>query len=304
MSLLATSLMVLPTLAHAEDVAGDEPVAAVAAADGPHRLHHSGIVALRLNPRGLIGRFEVGYRHALFAEKEGILFQDTYVGASAIAMMTPAFGKAGVLLTAKPLAVLELMASYEAVGYFGGFDLFQSFESPGAEYSDGTLGERAAAGENYATRGHQITLGGRVQAKVGPVAVRNTTNANYFAMNLREGDTVFYDITLDILAPGRGLVIANDLDVLYVSGGPLTAGIRWTATHALYGDVESLNTPTHRAGPLLVYTFSRNPGARFNEPSLLVVANWWTSHRYRAGQAVSQAMPYLVVGFTYTGDLL
>lgn len=301
---LAACLMALPTTAFAGSAIDEEPTGVQAADATGNRLHHSGLLALRLNPRGLIGRFELGYRHALHQDRDGVLFRDTYLGASAITMITPAFGKAGVLLTAKPLAVLEVMASYEAVGYFGGFDLFQSFPSPADEYSDGVLAENGEAGANYATGGHQITLSGRLQAAVGPIAIRNTTAANYFAMNLQDGHTVFYEITLDVLAPGQGLVIANDLDVLFIGVDNLVAGLRFTSTHAFYGEVDSPNTPTHRVGPILLYTFKSEPGARLNEPSLLVLANWWTRHRYRAGQAVSQAMPYLVVGFTYTGDLL
>jgi hypothetical protein len=101
--------------------------------------------------------------------------------------------------------------------------------------------------------------------------------------------------------------------VLYVSDFGLVAGLRHTKTDAWYqrsdvsDDGEPLpaadNGPMHRLGPFLAYTLFSDPGAAFDRPTALIIVNWWLTHRYRTGEDVSQAIPYVVAGFTFYGDL-
>ena len=39
------------------------------------------------------------------------------------------------------------------------------------------------------------------------------------------------------------------------------------------------------------------------KPTLYLLAQWWVKHRYRTGQEVSQGLPMIVLGFSFTGDL-
>jgi hypothetical protein len=41
-----------------------------------------------------------------------------------------------------------------------------------------------------------------------------------------------------------------------------------------------------------------------NKPTILMIGNWWLAHRYRTGVDVSQLMPYFLIGFQVTTDLL
>ena len=100
------------------------------------------------------------------------------------------------------------------------------------------------------------------------------------------------------------------------SGG-LTIGVRYTTLHAMYsatayqpGDIPmdgappNYNTPTHRIGPLIAFSLWEARHRRINGPTVFVLAQWWLDHRYRAGQQVNQAIPYLVIGLSFRGDLI
>jgi hypothetical protein len=214
--------------------------------------------------------------------------------------------------------VLQLYGIYEWVQYFGGFNYLQSFPSARAEFSDTLLSQRGElpAGDplrNYAASGTQLTLGANVQFKVGPVVARSQFRLVRPDYALREGDRVFYDIFYDVLAPNGGWFYTNDADLAWMPGrSGLVVGLRWTVTHALYDarhfaadeTRENLNGPMHRVGPVLAYSFFSEDGARFNSPTIVLMANWWLAHRYRAGQEVSSLMPLLALGFTFNGDLL
>jgi hypothetical protein len=36
----------------------------------------------------------------------------------------------------------------------------------------------------------------------------------------------------------------------------------------------------------------------------VLITSWYLKHRYRTGQDVSQAVPYVVLGFAFTSDLV
>ena len=54
---------------------------------------------------------------------------------------------------------------------------------------------------------------------------------------------------------------------------------------------------------MLAYTFFDDPDATFNRPTALLIANWWLAHRYRTGEENSAALPYIVLGFRFEGEL-
>jgi hypothetical protein len=151
-----------------------------------------------------------------------------------------------------------------------------------------------------------------LQGQVWKIAVRDNVKFLYANMRVRDGDTVFYDQTLDILEPNDGWAVVNDLDVLLLFDFGLKIAGRHTVTHAFYrrdhflpGEPSSSpNGPTHRLGPGFLYTFYDRPDRRFNRPTLLLLAQWWLRHRWRTGADVHAAVPYLVLGFLFEGDLL
>jgi hypothetical protein len=287
-----------------------------APAPGSYRVRNSlvyrNLFAARYNPLGLVNEFLLGYRVQLI-DKPGPLFRDSFAAVHLHTFLNPAFGRVGPMVEVQPLAILNLQATYNYVGYFTTFDQLMSFDSPAANYSDTELSRRGDEGENYRTKGHLVTLSALLQAKVGRIAIRDNLKAYWADIDLRDGDTVFYDQTLDILEPNRGWVLNNDADLLYLFDFGLKLGARYTLTHAFYREdhfptgqpvVRGVNSPMHRIGPAFLYTFYDKPERRFNKPTIIVLLQWWARHRWRTGEDVHPAVPYLVVGFLFEGRLL
>ena len=276
-----------------------------------YRLVYSNLLAGRLNPLGLVDKFNLGYRLKLW-DRPGVLFKDTYMAVLASGTVSPAFGLVGARLEVKPLAVLSMWAEYQYFGTFGTFGILQSFPTPTAEHSDTSLDEGDDADLDYNTGGHEVTLGARLQAKVWKIAVRDTLNMFYNAVRLEDGHTVYYHQTHDALVPNRGWTVMNEADLLFVFDFGLVVGARYTLIHALYRDehfapgeaTDNPNTPSHRVGPLFAYTFFKDPGAMWDAPSLILMIQWWAGHRYRTGADSHAALPQMVLAFHFKGDLL
>jgi hypothetical protein len=288
-----------------------------------HRFVYKNLTALRYNPLGAVNEFQFGWRVQL-VNKNTTLFKDSYFALKVHTFLNPAFGRIGPMIELQPLAVLNLQAIYNAVGYFRTFDQLQSFQSPNARYSDTDLDDRTD--QRYATTGHLITLSALLQAKVGRVAVRDNVKFYWTDMALDvdpetgRQDTVYYDQTLDILQPDRGWVVTNDADVIYLFDWGLRVGARYTLTHAFYKDrmyprfEERLNrnSPTHRVGPAILYAppkwhakaakRTKLSRKRFYNPTFILLMQWWAQHRWRTGEDVHPGVPYLVLGFTFEGD--
>ncbi|MEZ4384523.1 MAG: hypothetical protein R3A79_24555 [Nannocystaceae bacterium] len=275
-----------------------------------HRWIYTNLIGARYNPLGLINDLTIGYRYQLI-NKDSILFNESFIAAQAHVIATPAYAGGGPKLDIQPAAVLNLSASYDVLGFFGAFGSLQSFPSATSEWSDTRIGELADMDLNYAALAHMVTLSGLLQGKVKNIAFRDNIKFYWSDYDLRDGDRVFYSQTLDMLLPDRGWAMTNDLDLLYLFDFGLTLGARYTATRAFFTEQHfapgeepvSVFAPTHRLGPALIYTFNKRADKRFNEPSLIVLPQWWIRHPYRTGQDVHGAIPYFVVAFTFKGDL-
>lgn len=276
-----------------------------------HRLVYKNLFALRYNPLGLVNENTLGWAMRLY-ERRGALFEPAYVGAKLHTFVSPAYSRVGPQVEFSPLAILNLSATYDFIGYYGTFNQMQSFATPAVDYSDTQLGENDDNGASYPTWGSMVTLSALLQAKAGPIAIRDNLKGYYTDFKLRDGGKVFYDQTLDILVPDGGWSLTNDLDLLVLFNNGLKLGARYTVTQAFYkkrhfqqGEpVSQPNGPTHRIGPAVLYTFYDKPQRRFNKPTLIVLSQWWARHRYRTGADVNAAVPYIVLGFLFEGDLL
>lgn len=294
-----------PALAEDEDhpVGTDVPVPR-------HSVVYKNLFGLRYNPLGLVDEFQIGYRLQLF-DRQSPLFRDTFLAVKAYTFTSPAFARLGPMVEFQPLAILNLSATYMYVGYFSTFDQLQSFPTPTADFSDSTLEELGDAGENYPTWGHRVRLSALLQAKVWNIAIRDNVQFFYSNMKLREGDTVYYNQTLDLLEPNDGWVVNNDLDLIYLFDFGLKLGARYTVAHAFYQErhflpgepVSQPNGPTQRIGPAILHTFYDRPDRRFNKPTLILLSQWWLRNRYRTGADVNAGVPYLVLAFLFEGQL-
>ena len=286
-----------------------------------NRLVYRSTNVLRYNPLGLITDNHVSFRHELYRH-DNIVLKDNFVGFGFAPQFSPAFARLGAVAEVQPLSVLRLFANFEVVGYYGFVNLLQSFDSPHADFSDSALGDLGALpdgdpGRNFSTWGTQLTFGADLQAKVGPIAARNLARLVRGSYQLRQGDTAYYDQFYDVLAPNDGWYLNNDTDVFYVTDFGLAAGARVNTTMPFYeerhfNDADRAaglagtnpNGPTLRAGPMVTYTFFDEEGAIWNKPTIIFTTQWWLSHRYRTGADVPQAIPYTVIAFQFTGDLI
>lgn len=285
--------------------------------DGPvvppkQRLYFSNLNAIRYNPLGLFEEFRVSYRHRMY-EHEGRAFRDNFVGIGAAPSASPAWVRLGLFAEIQPTSFLLLTAQYDWMRYFGNFNLVQSFPDARANFSDSRikeLGEAGGATKNYVTTGHQVTLSALLQFKFGPIAFRSNNKLAYFNMNLRAGDTVFYEQLYDLLVPGQGWMYVNDVDLLWLSKFGFMGGLRYSVGMPIYNDQQlpagatNENGPTQRLGPFLAYTFNKKPlgTSMFNNPTLILLVQWWLDHRWRTGRDVSQAAPLIGLAFTFNGD--
>ncbi len=276
-----------------------------------HRWIYNFLLGGRYNPVGLSADFTTGYRYQLI-DKDTALFRDSFLAAQVHTVVTPAYAAIGPKIQIQPAAILNLSATYDYMGFYGAFRSLLSFPSATDEWTDQRIDDLEEAGANYGSTGHQVTLSAQLQAKVKGIAIRDNVKGFYYDFNLRNGDPVFYNQTIDMMVPNRGWAITNDLDLLYVFDFGLTLGARYSLTHAFYRpehfapdeEASNPNSPTHRLGPAIIYTFFKRPDQRFDQPSLIVLAQWWAKHRYRTGQEISGAIPYFVLAFSFKGDLL
>jgi hypothetical protein len=283
----------------------------------PVSLYYENLVGGRVNPLGLVDFARFSLRLRLHESDAAILAQN-YVGIGVAPALSPAWGRLGALVEVQPLSILRLYAQYDFLGYFSTFNLFASFPSASSDYSDTTIRDRTALPGlgSYATYGGMLTLGATLQMKLGPVAARSLFRAVHTSYDMRRGDRVFYDQIFDMLMPNDGWLVTNDLDLLAVFDVEqygFAVGARWTYSHAFYDErhrqpgedpAELPNNDIHRLGPLVAWTLERNPGTRFDRPTLILIAQWHLVHRWRTGADVTVALPYLALAFKFQGDLL
>lgn len=316
-TMLAVALLLTTTTAQAQNTVQAKPPSTTTP---PVRVPKDQVLfrstnLLRYNPLGLITDNQITWRHRLYVD-DSVLLRDNFFGIGLAPQVSAAFARIGAVFELQPLSVLRLWGNAEVVGYFGSFDLFQSFEHANSTFSDTEISRRGdlPAGDplkNGPTWGTQLTLGADLQFKVGPMAVRNLFRVVRGDYQMREGDSVYYDQFYDVLAPNRGVFVNNDTDVLYITDFGLIAGLRMNTTmpfygaeHHVAGETEHENGPTLRAGPLVTYTFFDDERAVLNKPTLLLSTQWYAFHRYRTGADVSRLVPYVVVGLQFSGDLL
>lgn len=284
--------------ARADDASTSEP------AEPPprDRFWYSSAVFARANPLGLINVNRFGWRRRL-SVSDSVLFNDTYSFLGGSAIVTPAWARGGAHAEVAPIAVFRASADVGVTGFFGTFDQVLSWDDPGARYSDRTIadqGDRAAPRTGwYATFSHTL------QAKVGPIAVRSITQYATINLDLPGEDAWFYDQFWDRLAPNGGWMVLNDLDALFVADNK-RIGVRHTFSHNLTGGDPTTDggMAHHRLGPLFAMQLSDKPtGAKFNQATMFVVAQWWLMHPYRAGGEQPQALPLIALGIAFNGDL-
>jgi len=275
------------------------------------RIVWDSLSAIRDNPRGMIANLRVGPRLHLF-DKPGILYRDSSASLLFATDLTPAYHRVGAALVLMPLTILEMWIRYDRMVSHGLFNYSQSYRTPLVDVSDTAVEKRAH--ETYVAAGSMLSLGARTLAKVGPVVARVGFEAFRASLDLRPGDTVFYDGFIDMPFPNDGWASRTDADLIYMHQSGFKLAVRYTMNHAFFRDEHfavgpkdaSRVTPNHRIGPAFLYTFAEgeNDGGVSRDPTLALLVQWWLRHPHRTGQDVSQSYPYLLLVFLQQGDLL
>jgi hypothetical protein len=269
-----------------------------------NRLYLGSLTIFRYNPLGLESQKRVVFQRRLM-DSESLLFRDTFASGGASLKLNPAYLKVGPVVELQPIAVLNVRVAYEFMYYFGSFGNLQSYEDPSFDYSDDARAKTEGAA--YATTNHHFFIEPTLQAKIKSVALRSKFAFEYWSADVTGGHKAFYDATLDTLVPSNGWVITNDTDLVY-QAGKLTVGVRFTGVWPLYtedsfgfaGEPPSFGGNSHmRLGPLLAYSFNTRDYSRMNKPTILGIAGWYLDHPNRQG-----AVPYVLLGFSFTSDFL
>ncbi len=273
--------------------------AAAAVAQDRHTLSYRNVVVLQGNPVLLRDMAAFDYRYRMF-EAAHPLLRNNFLGFSLRPTLSPGFARVGAGVEVAPLSILRVGVGWERVTYFGTFDQLQSFPDADVDYRDSNLRARGEAEENYAASGTDLSATLLLQNRFGPFIVRDLFELHKMKYDLRPGDAYFYEPVLDILIAQDGWAWSNDLDALYISPFGLIAGLRYS----IVGSPSAEVAPTHRFGPSLSYVVFQNPGAAFDSATIFALVNWWLGHPYRTGEDVSAAVPFVSVGFSFTGEIL
>ena len=317
--LVAVALaMAAPAFAQDDEPVPPEPLVAAPNPLPPiprDRLVLNDLTIFRLNPEGLETQIRFGYQHKLY-DDESLAKRDNFVFGGTFIRLNPASARVAGVFEFQPYSVLNLRFMAEYLHYYGNYTFMQSRPSAYDDLSDASMkaNEKGPQG-NYAASGFHAAFEPLLQFKFGPIVLRNKMLIGYFDMNLRAGDHVWYESTLDVALPGKGMVFANDLDLLYqvkLGGATLNVGPRYTVVAPFYSADQVLPTQfvggvdngLQRLGLLAAYTFYDDGYSKFNKPTALLMSSWYLKQRYRTGADVSQAVPYLLIGFAFQSDFL
>ena len=300
------------------------PKAPVAVPDWPppvprYRLNMTSVLGGSYNSEGVEEQIRIGAQIRLYRSDNEAL-RDNFVFVGANPRLNPTAWRLGPSIEIQPLSVVNIKADVEYVGYFGSLSSLQSFRSPLSDFSASAREEGEKLGRNYGTGGVRLSLTPFFQIKLGPIALRNRFTFEYVWVDLRAGDTVFYEPAYDTLSPGHGKFLSDDLDVFYVvdlpgggffSHGRIAAGVRYSAfkpifesTHFERGDdVSKERNEVHRVGPLVAFSLFDDGYSKFHEPTLVAMAQWYAAHPNRTGKDMDQSVPYLVLAFIFQSDL-
>lgn len=268
------------------------------------KLRWESFTAAAFNPLGLVELAMVTYRKPLY-KSESPLFATNFVEASILGASTPAYGFVGLQAQLQPLSILRLRARAEAIGFYGNFGHIARFDSVNADYSDTELDKISDAGENSSALGVRLTFSSLFQVAVKQVAVRSHLQATHVDLDLEDNERFYYSPQFDYLVEDGGWFVQNDLDLVWLFPSGLVAGVRMNSSWAVYSDDvadEDPNGPSHRIGPLVAWPFFEGEG-RIQRATAIGLANWYVKNRFRAGQDVSQAIPYVAVALQLEGDL-
>jgi hypothetical protein len=318
---LVALVVVCPAIARAEAEPPSPP-------DGP-RLVFSDLTILRVNPLGLETRMRFGVQKKLYRSSQKIT-ENNFAFVGAFPKLNPASAQLSLGGEIQPASIFNLRVFGEVQQFYGTFGYLQSFPSANANYSDATLAfnkdHPTPATEPTSSLMKHFSVQPMIQLKAGKIAARMLGMIDYWSYNVRPGGVTVYEPTLDTLLPRNGWTLATDLDLLYVAGTGLAAGLRHSWVHPFYRSTHFQGAADEaaydganahqRLGFFGAYTFRDDGPSRFNKPTAILIVSWYLQHKYRAGEPSlipvggtsedyrSRAFPYVLAGFAFESDFL
>jgi hypothetical protein len=291
------------------------------------RLMLSDLTILRLNPIGLETRGRFGLQKRLYYSESKIA-KTNFMFVGAYPKLNPASASLGLGGELQPASMFNLRAFGEIQQFFGTFGHLQSFASADANYSDHRIDELKDDPllKPQATHMIHASIQPMLMAKVGPIALRALFQFDYWNFDARAGDTSAYEPTFDTLLPDNGWTFTTDTDLLFTGKKRLAIGLRHTFVKPIYKarhfadqaafDAYDNENSHQRLGLFAAYTLRDDGPSRFNKPTLILIASWYLSHKYRTGEPdtipvdgsaddyVSRAFPYIIAGFAFESDFI
>ncbi len=316
---LVALLVVCPAIARAE--APPPP-------DG-WRLMLSDLTILRVNPLGLETRMRFGLQKKLYPSSKKIT-ENNFLFVGAFPKLNPASAQMSLGGEIQPASIFNLRVYGEVQRFFGTFGYLQAFPSANANYSDHTLAfnkdNPTPLTEPTSSLVKHFSVQPMIQLKAGKIAARMLGMIDYWSFDVRAGGVTVYEPTFDTLLPRNGWTLASDIDLLYVTGTGLAAGLRHSYVHPFYnarhftGAADEAayegDNAHQRLGFFGAYTFRDDGPSTFNKPTAILIVSWYLQHHYRAGEPSTiptgstsddyrtRAFPYVVAGFAFESDFL
>jgi hypothetical protein len=290
------------------------------------RFMFSDLTVFRLNPLGLETRARLGIQKRLYYSEKAIT-QNNFRFVGVYPKLNPVSAHLALGGEIQPASIFNLRASIEVQKYFGVLGYLQSFRTPTANYSDHHM--KDLRGTEQTSLIYHASLQPLLQLKVGPVAIRSLFQFDYWRLNIRDNNTVAYEATFDTLLPDDGWTISADTDVLFVGRPGLAVGLRHSWVRPIYEskhfvdnndeNIYGTDNSHQRIGLFAAYTLRDTPQTAFNKPTLILIASWYISHRWRTGTPdlsdpdisgetnkddfISRGVPYLLLGFAFESDI-
>jgi hypothetical protein len=261
-------------------------------------LSISDLTILRLLPVGFENQAQLILRRAI--PGEGLMALNRHVSGALSLKINPAYAKIGPVVEIQPIALLKMRLGYEFVNYFGTFGFPHSYPAPNWDYLADL--QNAKPDEGYVSRGHHVYLEPTVMLAAGKGVLMSKWSFEYWNIDLKPGDTVFFDPTPNGLVPGRGWVISTDTDLLR-AGSRVSVGLRYSGVWPQFAADQASNPAAgsrHRLGPVAAITFPRkSPAAVIQQPTLVTLVGWYLNGDFPS----AASRTFIVLAFSFTTDL-
>jgi hypothetical protein len=165
---------------------------------------------IRANPKGLESVNRIFHQHT-YVRDGSLLFDGVYLRSGLEIDVSPADLSIGPVFEWMPIRLLILGVSYRVSYFFNTFDNILSFESGTSDFGAEVLDEREEAQSGF---GEQIRFEAILQAKVGPIIIRNQARLFFNDFGRFDGPFV-YEATWDTLQEADDSVFVNLAVVAY-----------------------------------------------------------------------------------------